>query len=130
MSEQSSALEKVKNYGTLMVVVLLVPLLVSFIIWIVGSAFSAGGGLAPGITYGISQITASTPGASGYGIVSGVSYFWINSATNGGIASSPAFPSVMVTIMNALISLVALAVAIFLAIEFAASLLQLYGSKR
>ena len=130
MSEQSSALEKVKNYGTLMVIALLVPLIISFIIWIVGSAFSAGGGLAPGITYGISQITSSTSGASSLGISQGVSYFWINSAANGGIASSPAFPSVMVTIMNDLISLVALAVAIFLGIEFAASLLQLYGSKR
>jgi len=130
MAEQSSALEKVKNYGTLMVIALLVPLLISFIIWIVGSAFAAGGGLAPGITYGLSQITATTPGASSYGIASGVSYFWVNSAANGGIASSPAFPSVMVTIMNALITLIALAVAIFLGIEFAASLLQLYGSKR
>ncbi|MEM4093254.1 MAG: hypothetical protein QW837_09480 [Conexivisphaerales archaeon] len=123
-------MEKVKTYGTLMVVALLVPLLISFIIWIVGSAFSAGGGMAPGITYGIYQITSSTPGASNYNIASGVSYFWINSAANGGIASSPAFPTVMVTIMNDLISLVALAVAIFLGIEFAASLLQVYGARR
>lgn len=109
---------------------MLVPLIIYFIIWIVGSAFSAGGGLAPGITYGISQITAATPDASSYGIASGVSYFWINSAANGGIASSPAFPSVMVTIMNDFISLIALAVAIFLGIEFAASLLQLYSARR
>ncbi|MEM3844534.1 MAG: hypothetical protein QXU98_02340, partial [Candidatus Parvarchaeota archaeon] len=125
-----SALEKVKTYGTLMVVALLVPLLISFVIWIVGSAFSAGGGMAPGITYGIYQITSSTPGTSSYNIASGVSYFWINSAANGGIASSPAFPTVMVTIMNDLISLIALAVAIFLGIEFAASLLQVYGARR
>ncbi|MEM0124394.1 MAG: hypothetical protein QXF41_02540 [Candidatus Micrarchaeaceae archaeon] len=130
MSEQSSALEKVKTYGTMMVVALLVPLLISFVIWIVGSAFSAGGGMAPGITYGIYQITSSTPGTSSYNIASGVSYFWINSAANGGIASSPAFPTVMVTIMNDLISLIALAVAIFLGIEFAASLLQVYGARR
>ncbi|MEM0258484.1 MAG: hypothetical protein QW314_01330 [Thermoproteota archaeon] len=123
-------MEKVKTYGTMMVVALLVPLLISFVIWIVGSAFSAGGGMSPGITYGIYQITASTPGTSSYNIASGVSYFWINSAANGGIASSPAFPTVMVTIMNDLISLIAFAVAIFLGIEFAASLLQVYGARR
>ncbi|MEM3192164.1 MAG: hypothetical protein QXV17_08545 [Candidatus Micrarchaeaceae archaeon] len=66
--------------------------------------------------------------ASSYGITQGVSYFWINS--NGGIASSPAFPTVMVTIMNDLITLVSLAVAVFLGIEFSASLLQLYGARR
>ncbi|MEM0123268.1 MAG: hypothetical protein QXI38_02035 [Conexivisphaerales archaeon] len=72
----------------------------SFIIWIIGSVFYAGGGIALGITYEIYQITASTPGTSSYNIASGVSYFLINSAANSGIASSPAFPSVMVTIMN------------------------------
>lgn len=130
MAEQSSAMEKMKTYGTFMVVALLVPLIISFVIWIVGSAFSAGGGMAPGIIYGISQITSSTPSASSYNIATGVSYFWINSATNGGITSSPAFPSVMVTIMNGLIALIALAVTIFLGIEFAHSLISYTGSKR
>ncbi len=123
-------MDKMKTYGTMMIVALLVPLIISFIIWIVGSAFASGGGIAPGVTYGIYQITSSTPGASSYGITQGVSYFWINSIGNGGIASSPAFPSVMVTIMNDLITLVSLAVAVFLGIEFSASLLQLYGARR
>ncbi|MEM0145722.1 MAG: hypothetical protein QXG99_03175 [Conexivisphaerales archaeon] len=38
----------------------------SFIIWIIGSVFYAGGGIALGNTYGIYQITASTPSDSKY----------------------------------------------------------------
>lgn len=48
---------------------------------------------------------------------SGVSYLWINSPANGSFHSSPAFPSVMLTILNDLIVFLAIVVAIFVWIE-------------
>lgn len=112
------ALERIKHYLSILIIALLIPLIVSFIIWIVGSAFASNGGVAPGITYGIYQITSS----KGYNITSGVSYLWINSPANGGIGSSPAFPSVMLTILNDLIVFLAIIVAIFAGIELIAAL--------
>jgi len=114
-------IQKLRTYGTIMVLALLGPLIVSFIIWIVGSAFAAGGGRAPGITYGLYMIP---------GNVSGVSYLWINSPANGGVASSPAFPTVMLNILNSLIVIISLVVAIFMGIEFMVSLFGYYSERR
>jgi hypothetical protein len=94
---------------------------VSFIIWIVGSAFAAGGGVAPGITYGIyTGISGNT---------TGVTYLWINSPANGGALSSPKFPTVMLDILNELIVIISLAVAIFTGIEFMVSLFSYYAER-
>jgi hypothetical protein len=120
MSYGETPIQKLRTYGTIMVLALLGPLLVSFIIWIVGSAFAAGGGVPPGITYGIYQIP---------GNVSGISYLWINSPANGGVASSPAFPTVMLNILNSLIVIISLAVAIFMGIEFMVSLFSYYSER-
>ncbi|BBE42472.1 hypothetical protein NAS2_1083 [Conexivisphaera calida] len=104
-----------------MVLALLGPLIVSFIIWVVGSAFAAGGGVAPGITYGIYQIKGNQ---------SGVSYLWINSPTNGGVAASPAFPTVMLNILNSLIVIISIVAAIFLGIELIVSFFNYYSERR
>jgi hypothetical protein len=121
MSYQETPLQKLRTYGTFMVLALMGPLIVSFIIWIIGSAFAAGGGEAPGITYGIYMI----PGNQ-----SGVSYLWINSPANGGIASSPAFPTVMLTILNSLIVIISIVAALFLGIELIVSFFNYYSERR
>jgi hypothetical protein len=124
MGYQETPLQKLRTYGTLMVLALLGPLIVSFIIWIIGSAFASGGppGQAPGITYGIYMIPDKNQ--------SGVSFLWINSQTNGGIASSPAFPTVMLNILNSLIVIISIAAAIFLGIELIVSFFNYYSERR
>jgi len=119
--QQETPIQKLRTYGTVMVLALLGPLIVSFIIWIVGSAFAAGGGRPPGITYGLYMIP---------GNVSGISYLWVNSPANGGVASSPAFPTVMLSILNSLIVIISLVVAIFMGIEFMVSLFGYYSERR
>jgi len=119
--QQETPLQKLRTYGTFMVLALLGPLIVSFIVWIVGSAFAAGGGRAPGITYGLYMIP---------GNVSGVSYLWVNSPANGGVASSPAFPTVMLTILNSLIVVISIVAAIFLGIELMVSFFNYYSERR
>jgi len=52
-------LEKAKCHLTILIILLFVPLFVSFIVWIVGSAFASGGGVAPGVFYGIRPITSA-----------------------------------------------------------------------
>ncbi|MDG7037665.1 MAG: hypothetical protein JRN37_00670 [Nitrososphaerota archaeon] len=47
---------------------------------------------------------------------------WINSPANGGFTSSPAFPSVMLTVLNDLIVFLAIVVAIFAGIELITAL--------
>jgi len=119
--QQETPLQKLRTYGTFMVLALLGPLIVSFIVWIVGSAFAAGGGRAPGITYGIYMIPGNT---------SGISYLWINSPANGGVASSPAFPTVMLSILNSLIVVISIVAAIFLGIELMVSFFNYYSERR
>jgi len=97
-------MEKVKHHLTILIILLLVPLFVSFIVWIAGSAFAAGGGIAPGVFYGIKPITS----APKYNISSGVAYLWIASSANGGISASPAFPSIAITIINGLLYVIAI----------------------
>jgi len=97
-------MEKVKHHLTILLILLLVPLFVSFIVWIAGSAFAAGGGIAPGVFYGIKPIIS----APNYNISSGVAYLWIASPANGGISSSPAFPSIAITIINGLLYVIAI----------------------
>ncbi len=125
VSQTGQALEKIKNYLMIMIVALLIPLILSFVVWIVGSAFASPGGVAPGITYGIYAINGAK-----YVNATGVSYLWINSVTSGGIASSPAFPTVMLTILNDLIVFVAIIVAIFAGIELIAALGSYMSSSR
>jgi len=127
--QTETPIQKLRTYGTVMVLALLGPLIVSFIIWIVGSAFAAGGGIAPGITYGIYQITNSNA-PSNLNISSGISYLWVNSAANGGVATSPKFPTVMVNILNSLIVIISLVVAIFMGIELMVSLFGYYSERR
>ena len=115
------ALERIKHYLAILIIALLIPLVVSFVIWIVGSAFASGGGKAPGITYGIYLIPGNT---------SGVSYLWINSPANGGVSASPAFPTVMLTILNGLIIFLAVVVAIFAVIELISALGSYVASSR
>ncbi|MDP7976902.1 MAG: hypothetical protein ACP5LX_06905 [Nitrososphaeria archaeon] len=124
------AMERIKHYLTIMIIALLIPLMVSFIMWIVGSAFATGGGLAPGITYGIYQINSNNAGAFAGNMSSGVSYLWINSPANGGLASSPAFPSVMLTILNDLIVFMSITVAVFSGIELITALGAYVASSR
>jgi len=120
--QPETPIQKLRTYGIMMVLALLGPLIISFIIWIVGSAFAAGGGVAPGITYGIyTGIPSNT---------TGITYLWINSAANGGVASSPKFPTVMVNILNSLIVIISLVVAIFMGIEFMVSLFGYYSERR
>jgi len=119
--QQETPIQKLRTYGTFMVLALLGPLIVSFIVWIVGSAFAAGGGRAPGITYGIYMIPGNT---------SGISYLWINSPANGGVASSPAFPTVMLSILNSLIVIISIVAAIFLGIELMVSFFNYYSERR
>ena len=121
MSQSETPLQKIRKYGIAMVLALLGPLIVSFIIWVIGSAFASGGGVAPGITYGIYMI----PGNQ-----SGISYLWINSPANGGIATSPAFPTVMLTILNSFIIIISIAAAIFLGIELIVSFFSYYAEGR
>jgi hypothetical protein len=128
MSYGETPIQKLRTYGTIMVLALLGPLIVSFIIWIVGSAFAAGGGIPPGITYGIYRITSSNAPAN-YTIPPGVSYLWINSPAYGGIKSSPAFPTPMMYILNSLIVIISLMVAIFMGIEFMVSLFSYYAER-
>jgi hypothetical protein len=123
MSYGETPIQKLRTYGTIMVLALLGPLIVSFIIWIVGSAFAAGGGIAPGITYGIYTKVPNPTNATG------VTYLWINSPANGGVQSSPAFPTVMVYILNDLIVIISLVVAIFTGIEFMVSLFSYYAER-
>jgi len=52
-------MEKAKCHLTILIIPLLVRLFVSFIEWIVGSAFASGGGVAPGVFYGIRPITSA-----------------------------------------------------------------------
>jgi len=128
MGYNETPIQKMRTYGTTMILALLGPVIVSFIIWLVGSAFAAGGGVAPGITYGIYQITSSNA-PSNYTIPSGVSYLWINSPAYGGILNSPAFPTPMVTILNALIILASALVALFAGYEFMVSLFSYYSER-
>ena len=121
-SQTGVALERIKHYITIMIVALLAPLVVSFIIWVVGSAFASGGGVAPSITYGIYGIH--------YGNATGVSYLWINSQANGGLSTSPAFPTVMITILNDLIIFVSVIIAIFAGIELLTALGTYMSSTR
>ena len=111
-------IERIKHHLTILLILLLVPLFVSFIIWIVGSAFAMGGGVAPGVFYGIKPITS----APNYTIPSGVAYLWIASPANGGIASSPAFPSIAITIINGLLYVIAIGGAIFEGFELIVAL--------
>jgi len=127
--QPETPIQKLRTYGIMMVLALLGPLIISFIIWIVGSAFATGGGIAPGITYGIYQITYKNA-PSNLNITPGISYLWINSAANGGLASSPKFPTVMVYILNSLIVIISLVVAIFMGIEFMVSLFGYYSERR
>ena len=128
MGYNETPIQKLRTYGIMMVLALLGPVIVSFIIWLAGSTFAAGGGVAPGITYGIYQITSSNAPAN-YTIPSGVSYLWINSPTYGGIASSPAFPTPMVTILNTLIILASVLVALFAGYELVVSLFSYYSER-
>ncbi len=121
LPQSGVAMDRIKHYLTILIVALLIPLVVSFVIWIVGSAFATPGGVAPGITYGIYSIP---------GNVTGVSYLWINSPANGGVARSPAFPTVMLTILNDLIVFLAILVAIFSAIELFGAIMAYIGSSR
>ena len=75
-------LEKAKRHLTILLILLFVPLFVSFIVWIAGSAFASGGGVAPGVFYGMRPITS----APNYNISSGVTCLWIPSPANGRIA--------------------------------------------
>jgi len=111
-------MERIKHHLTILLILLLVPLFVSFIIWIVGSAFAMGGGVAPAVGYGIQAITS----APNYTIPQGVAYLWIASPSHGGIASSPAFPSVAITIINGLLYVIAIGGAIFEGIELIVAL--------
>lgn len=121
VSQTGLAMERIKHYVTILIISLLIPLIVSFIIWIVGSAFASGGGVAPGITYGIYAINGNT---------TGVSYLWINSPANGGVASSPAFPTVMLKILNDLIVFLSILIAIFAGIELITALGSYLSSTR
>ena len=111
------AMEKIKHYLTVIILTLLIPLILSFVIWIVGSAFASGGGVAHGITYGIYAINGTKYTGS-----SGIVYLWINSRANGGIASSPAFPAVMLTILNELITFAAVILAIITGLDLIGAL--------
>jgi len=106
-------MERIRHHATILLILLLVPLFVSFLIWLVGSAFASGGGVAPAVGYGIQAITS----APNYTIPQGVAYLWIASPSHGGIASSPAFPSVAITIINGLLYVIAIGGAIFEGIE-------------
>jgi len=52
-------MEKAKRHLTILIILLFVPLFVSFVVWIVGSAFAVGGGVAPGVFYGIKPMTSA-----------------------------------------------------------------------
>jgi len=111
-------MERIKHNLTILLILLLVPLFVSFIIWIVGNAFASGGGVAPAVGYGIQAITS----APNYTIPQGVAYLWIASPSHGGIASSPAFPSVAITVINGILYVLAIGGAIFEGIELIVAL--------
>ena len=113
-------MERIRHHLTILIILLLVPLFVSFIIWIVGNAFASGGGVAPAVGYGIQAITS----APNYTIPQGVAYLWIASPSHGGIASSPAFPSVAITIINGLLYVIAIGGAIFEGIELIIALVS------
>ena len=113
-------MERIRHHLTILLILLLVPLFVSFVIWIVGSAFASGGGVAPGVFYGIKPITSAS--APNYNISSGVAYLWIASPANGGIASSPAFPAIAITVLNGILYVIAIGGAIFEGFELIVAL--------
>ncbi|MGC9209504.1 MAG: hypothetical protein ACP5GH_06690 [Nitrososphaeria archaeon] len=106
------ALERIKHYLTVLIIALLVPLIVSFVLWMIGSAF----GTPAGITYGIGYIP---------GNASGIGYLWIS-----GSGSSPALPVVMIRIFNDLLIFLSMVVAIFAIIELISALGAYVASSR
>ena len=106
---------------------LLLPLIVSFLIYLVASAIPAT--YLPAITYGIFTYT-STNAPAGLTIPSGVAYLWIVTDSTGSISSSsPAFPLVLINVLNGVLIFISILVAVLIGIKFVPELIEYIGSQ-
>ena len=99
-----------------MVLLLLLPLIVSFVFFLVATAASAA--LLPTVGYGL--LAAST--------TNGVSYIWCATATCGSI--DPSLPSILLNAINAVLILTAILGTLFIGFRLGQAIIEQQGARR
>jgi hypothetical protein len=106
----------VTKYAFEMVLLLLLPLIVSFVFFLVGTA--AGAAQLPTVGYGV--IAAS--------ITNGVSYIWCATATCG--STDPALPTILLNAINAILILTAIMGTLFIGFRLGQAIIEQQGARR
>jgi hypothetical protein len=99
-----------------MVLLLLLPLVVSFVFFLVATA--AGAAQLPTVGYGL--IAAS--------INNGVSYIWCATATCG--STDPALPTILLNAINAILILTAIIGTLFIGFKLGQAIIEQQGARR
>ena len=125
-SRRANTVKKVEELSMIMVLALIAPLLISFLMWMIATAFTAPA--IPAVGYGISPVCTVANGS--------VSYLWL---TQGAAAGSPpvcaaaaglgptgpSLPTVAVNALDGILTVLAVLVAIIAGIKVAPSLVEL-----
>jgi len=125
-NRHANTIRRVEELALIMTLALIAPLLVSFLMWMVATAFTAPA--IPAVGYGISPVCSVSSGS--------VSYLWL---TQGAAAGSPAvcaaaaglgptgpsLPTVAINALNSILIILAVIVAIIAGIRIAPSLVEL-----
>ncbi len=99
-----------------MIVLLLLPLIVSFVFYIV--AVAAGAAQLPTVGYGVIATH----------IANGVSYIWCATATCG--SRDPALPTILLNAINAILILTAILGTLFIGFRLGQAIIEQQGARR
>jgi hypothetical protein len=99
-----------------MVLLLLLPLIVSFVFFLVATAATAA--LLPTVGYGV--LAAHT--------ANGVSYIWCTTATCG--STDPALPTILLNAINAILILTAILGTLFIGFRLGQAIIEQQGARR
>jgi hypothetical protein len=125
-SRRANTVKKVEELSMIMVLALIAPLLISFLMWLVATSFTAPA--IPAVGYGINPVCSVSSGS--------VSYLWLTQGAatgsppvctpTGGLGpTGPSLPTVAINALNGILTVLAVLVAIIAGIKVAPSLVEL-----
>jgi|GEM_PF-1050958 hypothetical protein len=118
---QAGALQNMRERITIIVLALLTPLIISFILYIVASAFGAAS--LPPVGYGIVPACPNN--------TTNVAYIWEHTAacadTAAQLSTDPSLPIPIMNAFNAFLIFIAIVVAIITAVRLVGSLMEASG---
>jgi hypothetical protein len=125
-NRRANTVKRVEELSLIMTLALIAPLIISFLVWMVATAFTAPA--IPAVGYGLNPVCTVADGS--------VSYLWL---TQGAVTGSPAvcgvaaglapigpsLPTVAINALNSILVILAVLVAVIAGIRMAPSLVEL-----